>query len=302
MHLGFSIEKKNCNGVEQKIIKFLGVKVGYKRYWKAFKNVIPLSNSEKINSNFFNLLFIMEAKNNDLVYIKTQHSLFVFPKFVLSIEDEFIKNFLFRHAYTQQFFEFSLLNKASKLYKIHENLFNDGNLIYKYIDRNNGLIACSIISQNSKGEFYCEQSYLGKENYIPSEICYMDVPKRKIVKGEIVGNYVLGMTEDERYLFLCRFFEWLFRQYESPSDKNKVQGVVLDCHLHNFIVNEEGFHFIDRDVAVGQDLDKAFCLDYCCCCHGFTELYHKLIAYFGLEDKRREFHKKRSNYAKSKLV
>jgi hypothetical protein len=72
--------------------------------------------------------------------------------------------------------------------------------------------------------------------------------------------------------------------------------------LHNFIVNEEGFHFIDRDVAVGQDLDKAFCLDYCCCCHGFTELYHKLIAYFGLEDKRREFHKKRSNYAKSKLV
>jgi hypothetical protein len=315
MHLGFSIEKKNCNGIEKKIIKFLGIKISYKRYRKTIKNAIRSMNNlrgivekiptlelEKVNSNFLNMLLIMSKKDNELLYIRTQCSLFIFPKFVLSMDDEFIKNFLFRHAYTRQFFEFSFLDERSKLYKMHENLFNNGNLIYKYIDRHNGLVACAVISQNNVKELCCEQFYLGRENYISSGICYMDVPKRKIVKGEVVGNYILGMTEDERYSFLCRFFEWLFSRYESPLDKNKVVGEVYDCHLHNFIINEEGFHFIDRDVTVDQDLDKAFCLDYCCCIHGFTDLYYKLIAYFGFEDKRNYYHEMRADWwQKSKL-
>jgi hypothetical protein len=239
---------------------------------------------------------IMNKKETDLMYIRTVHSLFIFPKLVLSIENKFIKDFFTWHLGVAECFNFAPLNNCPLLSQ-HKALFGNGALIYKYIYRDVGLISRSIISQDEAGKLYYELSYLGKESYISQEIDFANIQKRPIIDGITVESYAFSLTEEERFLFLCRFFEWLFSQYASLTAPDKVKGIVFDCHLNNFIMNKDGFTLIDKDMVATQDLYKADCIDYVCCVHQFSEtLFQSLIAHFGLKDNRQECRKMRESW------
>ena len=62
--------------------------------------------------------------------------------------------------------------------------------------------------------------------------------------------------------FYRNYFDWLFAEFPSKTDSNKLDGITLDAHIVNVIVNEQGFHFVDRDVIYSEDVNKSLLLWY----------------------------------------
>jgi hypothetical protein len=283
----FAVEKKNCDGIEKKILRCCGLKIVWNRYRKTLKSLARYVHTPKdysrLNSNFLNMLLIMSQKDDELLCIRTAKSLFVFPKKVLSMENDFIRQFLWNHGCYREFFEIKPLAVAGGvLLREHQGLFTNGNLIYKYMQRACGLLQRTIISQDEAGQLWSEITYLGHYGDTMASLQYVDVPKRKILDGVMLSDYVDDLTQDEKCPFLCRFLDWLFTEY-ATTDPNKVKGVVWDCYLKNFILNDEGFHLIDFDLVAQHDVSKTHCIYYICAMGGFTrELYLQLTAHFGL--------------------
>lgn len=299
----FSIKHKNSGGVEKKIITLFGLKISYKRKWKMLKNLVRYvydNNSiVKNNRNLCNLLLFASLRDNDLLYIKTSLTLIIFTKSALNAEAEFVRDFLFRHAATVLFFNFGVLSKKSPLYKAHEHSFDNGEIICKYVNRW-GCIAKTVISQDSQGCLFYEQNYIGRRYYSSEfSIVFNDTPKRKIIDGVSLGDFFESIdNENDRKRFLHKFFDWLFETYSVPEDKDKVLGKLWDCHLWNFVINDEGIHFIDEDLVSAENLDKNYCL-WRGCSSVLSPLYPYFAEYYGYENKAKDYESRSKNFEKS---
>lgn len=221
----------------------------------------------KIQSNIqqnHNLINTFLAKDNisDLFYIQTCASLFIFSKKLCSFDTLFFRDFFLRNAGCYEHYDFKLMPYNCRLYREHINSFkNENALLFKYI-RRNGLISKSLITCSFRNnDLFIESEYLGKENYqVFQGIKYQDTPKRKISQGVTLMDCLKEKTEQDRKKLLTSFFDWLFSEYRSERDENSLKGLVLDCHLNNFLVRDDQFLFIDKDVVFDGDIPKNMCL------------------------------------------
>lgn len=227
-----------------------------------FKKKLEKENKEQIlsgNLNMINLLFY-DFVDDDLLYIQSKRCLMIFKKNILSKYDRFLKDYILNHSVGYDTFKFGILEKFCELYNEHIDGFNNGEVLYKYAHRG-GLINRSILRYKNE-DLYVENSYLGIQNYIPyNSIIYADQPARKIVEGITVGDFIVNKSIEVRRKVYIDMFNYAFNKY-AVSNPDFVSGELLDCHVYNFIINDEGFHFIDTDVISEQDISKNMCLAY----------------------------------------
>ena len=254
------------------------------------KNFEKLDNkSNLLVDNCISLLSI-DTDELGLYYIMTDRLLFIFSAKSLSTNPDFMHDFLFNYLRKRSRWSFGKLNSTCFLYIEHYKSFIQDNVVlYKYLARG-GLINKSTVSKDSKtNELYIESQYLGKENYLPEDnnVVYADQPKRKVLKGITVNKYLANKSAMMRRLIFRNVFDYLFNTYPSESgDKSKVSGVLLDAHMDNIIVNDDGFHFIDKDVICSSDLSKSQILY-----RNFKDSpnYRYFLDYYGLTDESEEY-------------
>ena len=234
------------------------------------------------NKNLINII-LMNFKNSELMYVQTSALLYIFSKEIFKHDLSFFNDFLSVNGNIDERYKFGILSTKCELYQEHNNGFKKENaLCYKYIGRDDrSLIYRSVITTDIAGRnLYVEGKYLGIENYqTENGLKYNDTPKRKIISGIMLGDYLKEMPLEKQKSILTVFFNWFFSTYQSDTDKKSLKGTVADCHLNNFLISDGKFVFIDFDVVYKGDILKDLCLWYACkwgthpLYSFFTELY-----------------------------
>ena len=237
------------------------------------------------NQNFLNNLFFSSGYDG-LYYIQTISSLFVFKRTCLSKYYDFLKTFMLYHSCRNTKWNFGVLDETCDLYKEHKESFDKGVILHKYMSRF-GIINHTIISADEKGKLYAESEYLGMENYhSDNKMKYVSQAKREIVDGITLSEYMKNKSEIEKKAILRLFYDYLFETFPSETDKNKVQGILLDAHSDNVIINNDGFHFVDRDVVYSEDVKKSLVLWDTL---GTTPLYYHFMKYYNLPEDNEDY-------------
>jgi len=166
------------------------------------------------------------------------------------IDPEFLNGFLFSHIGFGKLFVFQADDIAD-----YKNI-----KAIKYALRT-GIINKIVLTQNKRTKtIYTESEFLGIENYVPyKNVCYVNQPKRRILKGIVFYDYLFKQPEENRINILVEFYDWLFKKYK-VNDKNKVSGVVLDCHFNNFLKTKRGYYYFDRESLLNCNIDKSYIL------------------------------------------
>ena len=269
----------------QKEIEDLKAKVAVLE--KQNDSLISISNMDLLKNNP-DLFFLLTAADEDILYVLIPNSmLFVFQKKGLHRASKFMNDYfstISRHKDWEC--KYGVLNENCELYKELAPSFKENALVYKYVNRH-GLINRSLITDDENG-LYVENEYLGMQNYRPDNgVIYANQEKRKILDGITVEEYIQHKSSLETRVILRNMYDSMFAQYPaSDGSKDKVSGVLLDLHTRNVIVNNDGFHFIDKDVIYGSDLDKSLVLLRRL---GNNKLYKDLLAYYKLKDKSAEY-------------
>lgn len=256
------------------------------------KNFEKLEKKSSTNVDNCLSLLSIDTDQTGLYYIMTDRLLFIFSAKSLSVSPDFMQDFLFNYLKKRSKWSFGKLNPSCFLYREHYKSFaHDDVLLYKYLARG-GLINKSTVSKDKKtDELYIESQYLGRELYSSesdeNNIVYADQPKRKILKGITVNKYLANKSAMMRRLIFRNVFDYLFSTFPAESgDKSKVSGVLLDAHMDNIIVNDDGFHLIDKDVICSADLSKSQVLY-----RNFKSSpnYKYFLDYYGLADESEEY-------------
>ena len=244
---------------------------------KSYKKNL-MTSEEALASNFITL-FLKDSNQFNLFYIQNNVFLVIFSNKLFQYDCDFVYNFLHNCLFYSTSFHFKILSPDCALYKEHVDMFKSGNaLLYKYIWRY-GLVYRTIISNDYEGsDLYLETAYLGLDNYhTDNGRKYLNTPRRKIVKGTTVTDYLKGKTDEEQKKILKAFFDWMFSTYQHPEDKDKLDGKMVDCNLSNFLINGENFIPIDIEFEMESGLPKDYCLWYAL---GRKEDYLPLYEYF----------------------
>ena len=230
------------------------------------------------NKNFLDMLFFSSGYDG-LFYIQTISSLFIFKKQYLSKYYNFLKIFMLYHSCRNTEWNFGILDKNCDLYIEHKESFEKGVVLHKYMSRF-GIINHTIISTDKSGKLYSQSEYLGMENYhSDNKMKYVNQPRREIIDGITLSEYIKNKNEIEKKAVLRCFYDYLFKTFPSDTDKNKVQGILLDAHSDNVIINNDGFHFVDRDVVYSEDVKKSLVLWDTL---GNTPLFYHFMNYYNL--------------------
>ena len=104
---------------------------------------------------------------------------------------------------------------------------------------------------------------MGSDNYQPDNgRRYLDTPRRKIVQGITLRDYLQNKTDEEQKKILKNFFDWLFETYQYPGDEDKLDGRMVDCNLMNFLVCDGKFIPIDIEFEIEGGVSKDLCMWY----------------------------------------
>ena len=116
----FAIRNNDSGEIAKKSMTLFGIKISYKNTWKTLKNLANTirGRTEYLNDNMLNLVFMLSAKDTDLLYVKTDVSLVIFVKRALKTDSDFVRDFLFRHGGGRPL-SFGMLSSKSDLYERH---------------------------------------------------------------------------------------------------------------------------------------------------------------------------------------
>ncbi len=256
---------------------------------KKVKELQSAKNNDLLKSSFTEILRMLQ-KTDDIFYMRSMGLLFLLKRDAVFEHYDFIKGYVFDYLNRRGDWNLGILPRDCVLYEKHKDVFADNNiLVLKYIARN-GLVNKSVVSTDWKGQIFMESSYLGRENYQNDDngLVYADQPKRAIIDGISVRDYMYGKSYEERMLIYHNVYNHLFTKY-AGSDYTKVSGELLDAHMDNVIVNNQGFHFIDKDIIYDGELDKSMVLYRQ---FGDSAEYKYFIRYYNLPDMSAEYKEK----------
>lgn len=253
---------------------------------KKLKNLQGGKHKDLLKSNFMELMRLLQ-KNDDIFYLRSTGLLFLLKRDSLFEHYDFIKSYVFDYLNRRGDWNLGILSRDCALYEQHKDMFDSHNvLVCKYIART-GIINKSVISTDWKGHLFMESNYLGRENYQDDDngLIYANQPKREIIDGISVRDYVNGRSHEERMLIYHNAYNYLFTKY-AGSNYAKVSGELLDAHMDNVIVNNKGFYFVDKDITYSGELDKSMVLYRQ---FGDSAEYKYFIKYYNLPNMSAEY-------------
>lgn len=259
----FSVNTLRQGLISKRQITIFGIKFRFlskkKTLNKLSQKVEELSHQE--NHNLINLI-LSQSSEARLFYIKANDVLFIFSQKILQTNSDFWRNFFLFHNNRTECHDFGVLPASSPIFKEHIKEFESSKLLCVKYRKTFGLVYQTKISYGKNPQdLYLESQYLGLENYeIDNGRQYRPVPRRKILKGITLDDYLAGKTRDQQREIWTRFFDWLFIKYASDDD-TKIKGDVTDCNPGNFLVSDDKFIFIDTELT-GPDVDKGLCIWY----------------------------------------
>ena len=289
------IYKKKTYGART-VITVLGLKFKLYNLRKELCN-----ESFSLNKNTIQMLYgyLYNSHEDDLFCLKTGSIIFIIHKDCLKLDYSFFQNYILPQCNSSSILELSKLDKDSVLYKEHITRVNDGEFLWKYVERYY-YISHSFISQDKEsGDIYINSSFVPEKDMVKSEYKIRHIPKiskRKYIKGITVGDYIKKKSRLERVVTVDKLLNYIFSAYRDNENPDKVSGKLLDCHLFNFIISEEGlFHFVDFDLECTESLDRAYCIFFMLYKYDI-ELYELMLKRYGLADRHDYYEKHFSIY------
>ena len=300
----FSIDNQKGEDA-RKVITLLGIKVKLKDLkTDIYRRTVIL------NRNTLQILYnqLPLSAEDDLFCLRAKDIIFIFNKGVLNLDYRFFQDYVVLYGFSTDILELIKLEKTSVLYKEHIDRLKNGEFCWKYVDRNY-YIGHAFISQQD-GDIYIHSSYVKEKDMPCNESAIRHVPaetKRKYIKGVTVGDYLKNKPEDFKVNVILKLLDYVFKTYADGNNREKVSGRLLDCHLYNFILGDDGkFYFVDFDLESTKSLDRAYCIFFMLYYYD-SKLYKLILEKFGYQDKHNYYEKhfvkpKNNPKIKTKLV
>lgn len=205
------------------------------------------------------LTSFFSAKPNDLFYIRSQLGILIFSRHSLLHKWNFARDLINTLIGIENFCEFDKLPESSFLYQENKKLFkNEHACFIKYVNRLNAVVLQTIISQDCFRRLYIESRFLGNENYTQTNgIVFQNQPKRKIIKGILVSDYLKNKTSEEQKDIIRPCIDYIFKEYTLPENENYLSGEVLDAHFRNILYTNGKFFFFDHDHIYAKPISKS---------------------------------------------
>ncbi len=292
----FSIDNQNGEDA-RKVITLLGVKVKLKNLKSdLFRRTVILNrNTLQILYNQLPLL-----ADDDLFCLRAKDIIFIFNKGVLNLDYRFFQDYVVLYGFSTDILELIKLEKTSVLYKEHIDRLKNGEFCWKYVDRNY-YIGHAFISQQD-GDIYIHSSYVKEKNLTVDDSNIHHVPmesKRKYIKGIAVGDYLKNRPLEFQIEVMQKLLHHVFVNYRDKENPGRVSGKLLDCHLYNFILGEDGkFYFVDFDLECRESLERGYCVFFMLYYYD-RKLYNAMLKKFGYKDKH---HYYQEHFIKTKTI
>ena len=278
------------------VITVLGIKL------KLYDLRYELSyESYNLNKNTIQVLYahLQSSNEDDLFCLKTHYLTFVLHKNCLKLDYKFFQDYIIQQGLSRNILEFIKLDKASILYQEHINRVQNGEFLWKYVERYY-YISHSFISEDKKtGDIYINSSYVKEKDMVKSEYKIRHIPrisKRKYMRGITVGDYISDKSKVEKFLIVDKLLNYIFTTYRAKDDPEKVSGDLFDCHMNNFIIGEDGmFHFVDFDLKCTENLDRGYCIYFMLYKYDL-ELYKRMLKRYRLPDRHKYYENNFSIY------
>lgn len=245
----------------------------------------------------YNILF--NSEEDDLFCLRAHEIIFIFNKGCLNLKYTFFRDYVLPSGHSENIIEFYKLEPDSILYKEHIDRVKNGEFLWKYVERYY-YISHSFISKDSRtGEIYINSSYIKEKIQFRSEYKLHHVPiisKRKYLPGVSVDDYIKNKPFAEQLIVIDKLLNYIFTTYRDKDNPEKVSGDLIDCHMHNFLIGEDGqFHFIDFDLKCDESLDRNYCIYFMLYKYN-EEIYYRFLRRYGFKDKHKYYEKHFSIY------
>ena len=278
----FSIDNETDEN-SRKIINFFGIKLKF----KDIKNEI-YRRTVILNRNILQILYnqLALADEEDLFCLREKNIIFIFNKGVLNLDYHFFQDYVALYGFSTDILELIKLDRTSVLYKEHIERLKNGEFCWKYVDRNY-YIGHAFLSKEGE-DIYINSSYVKEKNLPENDALIHHIPletRRKYIKGITVGDYLKNKPIDFQVDVILKLLNYVFETYKDNENPQRVSGKLLDCHLYNFILGEDGkFYFIDFDLECRQSLERGYCLFFMLYYYD-RKLYNVLLNKLGYKDK-----------------
>ena len=159
------IYKKKTYGART-VITILGLKFKLYNLRKELCN-----ESFSLNKNTIQMLYgyLYNSHEDDLFCLKTGSIIFIIHKDCLKLDYSFFQNYILPQSNSSSILELLKLDKDSVLYKEHITRVNDGEFLWKYVERYY-YISHSFISQDKEsGDIYINSSFVPEKDMVKSE-------------------------------------------------------------------------------------------------------------------------------------
>ena len=292
LHFLFSIKQKDA----RKIITILGIKFKFSN----LKNELS-KESFNVNKNNVQILYsyLQNCEDDDLFCLRTNNVIYILSKGCLKLDFKFFQNYIISPGFTLNILEIIKLDKTSILYKEHSERIKNSEFLWKYIERYYYIGHSFISEDKNTNEIYINSSYIKEKNQVKSIYKIQHVPattKRKYIKGITVGEYIKNKTFKEKFLIIDKLLNYIFSTYKDEQNPEKVSGNLIDCHLYNFLIGEDGlFHFIDFDLKCTESLDRNYCIYFMLYKYD-KDLYNKFLSEYRYKDRHKYYEKNFSIY------
>lgn len=279
------------NEKDKKIINILGIKIKFFNHKSQMLNQAIAANKNTVQIVY---CLFESAAEDDLFCLRSGDMTFVFHKNCRMLDYKFFFDYILPFGYAHKTFEFIKLDKTSILYREHIDRVINGEFLWKYVERGYYIGHNFISVDKNTGEIYINTSYVPEENLAKGGLRVQHVPqiaKRKYIKGETVGEYLKNKPFEVRLHIIESLLEYLFTTYKDKDDSQKVSGDLLDCHLYNFLIDEDGhFHFIDFDLKCSEALERNYCIFFMLFYYD-KSLYKMMLDKYGFTDRHKYWQK-----------
>lgn len=300
MNVFFSISSKDAHPYKKKIIRICGLKFSYKYRSEKAPSLPNDELSNAIITNNYNLFFyvidyMQRHDGNDLYCLKNKSICYIFNKKVLDWGVENFKDFFFNSTWPLQWvLKFSILQPTSELYQDHIKRAEKGEFLWKYMDKKiitHKFLSFGIDNKVYVNEAIIDQACIPDDTSVPHFVAKNS--RRLFIEGLNLSKYIYkqSRTDEEKKAIFIRLIEFIFTKYSLPS--GKIDNTLYDCHLSNFIIdNEENFHFIDDEYVSPEPLDKKYIVDYILKDFDNHEMCNEIRKHFGLSPTGKSVEKK----------